>query len=159
MKVGKTIPVLFVSFVGALTLCAQQPTSPPPAAQKMKMEMPGKPGMMDEKMMDESMMAHHKEMMAKMEAMDARLDELVKTMNAATGTKKTNAVAAVVNELVAQRKQMREQMMSMQPEMMKHMMAHMRMGMMKGMEDSMAKCPMMESMAPAKDAHSEHRSD
>lgn len=152
MKVSGTIPVLLVSFVGAATLWAQQP--PPPAAQKM--EMPGKPGMMGEKMMDESMMAHHKEMTAKMEAMDARLDGLVKGMNAATGSKKPDAVAAVVNELVAQRKQMREQMMAMQPEMMKHMMAHTQMGMMKGMEDSMAQCPMMKSKAPAKDAHSEH---
>jgi hypothetical protein len=91
-------------------------------------------------------------MMAKMEAMDARLDELVKTMNATTGSKKTNAVAAVLNELIAQRKQMRDDMMAMQPEMMKHMMAHMGMGMMKGMEESMAKCPMMKTMAPAKDA-------
>ena len=153
MKVGKTIPVLFVSFVGALTLCAQQPTSPPPAAQKMKMEMPGKPGMMDEKMMEESMMAHHKEMMAKMEAADARLDELVKTMNAATGSKKTNAVAAVLNELIAQRKQMRNDMMAMQPEMMKHMMAHMEAGMVKGVEEAMAKCPMMKAMAPAKEGN------
>jgi len=54
---------------------------------------------------------------------------------------------------------MREQMMAMQPEMMKHMTAHMRMGMMKGMEDSMANCPMMKTMAPAKDEHSEHHSN
>jgi predicted transcriptional regulator len=155
MKVGRTIPVLLVSFVGAMTLWAQEPT--PPAAQKM--EMPAKPGMMDGKMTEESMMAHHKEMMAKMEAMDARLDELVKKMNAATGRKKPDAVAAVINELVAQRKQMREQMMAMQPEMMEHMMAHMRMGIMKGIEDSMAKCPMMKTMAPANDEHSEHHSN
>jgi predicted CoA-binding protein len=157
MKVGRTIPVLLASFVGVATLWAQQPT--PPATAVQKMEMPGKPGTMDEKMMEESMMAHHKEMMAKMEAMDSRLDDLVKKMNAAKGGRKADAVAAVVNELVAQRKQMREQMMAMQPEMMKHMMEHMRMGMMKGMEDSMAKCPMMKSMAPAKDSHSEHHSD
>ncbi len=43
MKVGKAIPALLVSFVGAVTLGAQQPTPSPPAAQKM--EMPGKPGM------------------------------------------------------------------------------------------------------------------
>jgi hypothetical protein len=158
MKVGRTISILLASFFGAVTLWAQQP-APPPSPPAQKMEMPGKPGMMDEKMMEEPMMAHHKEMMARMEAMDARLDELVKKMNAATGKGKPDAVAAVVNELVAQRKQMREQMMAMQPEMMKHMMAHMRMGMMKGMEDSMAKCPMMKTMAPAKDAHSEHKSD
>ena len=148
MKVGRTIPVLLVSLAGAVPLWAQQPTPPPPAAQKM--EMPGKPGMTDGKMSEESMMAHHKEMMAKMEAMDSRLDDLVKKMNAAKGSKKADSVAAVVNELVAQRKQMREQMMAMQPEMMKHMMKHMKMGMMKGMEDSMAECPMMKSMARAK---------
>ena len=142
MKVRRTIPVLLVSFVGSVTLWAQQPAPPPADAQKM--EMPGKPGMMDEKMMEEPMMAHHKGMMGKMEAMDARLDELIKKMNAATGNKKANATAAVINELVAQRKQMREQMMTMQPEMMKHMMEHMKMGMMKGMEDSMSKCPMMK---------------
>ena len=156
MKLGRTIPILLVSLAGAATLWAQQPP-PPPTAQKM--EMQGKPGMMDDKIMDESMMAHHKEMMAKMEAMDARLDDLVKKMNAATGSRKTDAVAAVVNELVAQRKQMREHMMAMQPEMMQHMMAHMRTGMMKGMEESMAKCPMMKSMAPGKDGHSEHHSN
>ena len=155
MKVGRTIPVLLVSFVGAMTLWAQEP--PPPVAQKM--EMPGKPGMMDEKMTEESMMARHTEMMAKMEAMNARLDDLVKKMNAATGSKKTDAVAAVINELVAQRKQMQAQMMAMQPEMMKHMMGHLRMGMMKGMEDAMSKCPMMKGMAPAKDEHSDHHSD
>ena len=49
MKVGRTIPVLLASFVGAATLCAQQPAPPPPA---QKMEMSGKPGMM-EKMDDE----------------------------------------------------------------------------------------------------------
>ncbi len=156
MKVGRTIAVLLVSLVGAMTLWAQQPTSPPPASQKVEM---GKPGMTDEKTMEDSMMAHHKEMMAKMEAADARLDGLVKTMNAATGSKKTNAVAAVINELVAQRKQMRDDMMAMQPEMMKHMMEHMAMGMMKGMEDSMAKCPMMKTVAPATGAHSDHPSN
>lgn len=157
MKLRRAIPVFLVSFAGALTVCAQQPTPASPGGQKR--EMPGKPGMMDEKTMDESMMDHHKEMMAKMEAMDARLDELVKKMNAATGSKKTDAAAAVINELVAQRRQMRDHMMAMQPEMMKHMMAHMRMGMMKGMEDSMSKCPMMKDMAPAKDARSDHHSN
>jgi mevalonate kinase len=158
MKLRRTIPVLLVSLAGAATLLGQQPPPPPPLAAQ-KMEMQGNPGMMDEKMMDESMMARHKEMMAKMEAMDARLDDLVKKMNSATGSRKTDAAAAVVNELVVQRKQMREHMMAMAPEMMKHMMAHMQTGMMKGMQDSMAKCPMMKSMAPGKDGHSEHHSN
>jgi hypothetical protein len=150
VKHDRTILFLLVTLVGAATLCAQQPA--PPSAQKM--EESEKHGMMGK--MDESMMAHHKEMMAKMEAMDARLDELVRKMNAANGSRKVDAVAAAVNEIVAQGKQMREHMMAMHPEMMKHMTEHMRMGMMKGMDDSMAECPMMKSMAPAKDAHSEH---
>jgi hypothetical protein len=79
-------------------------------------------------------------------------------MNGAAGSKKSDAVAAVVNELVTQRKQMRDDMMAMAPEMMKHMMAHMRMGMMKGMEDAMATCPMMKSMEHSKDGHPEHPS-
>jgi hypothetical protein len=139
MKVEKPLAIFLVSVAGAVGLQAQQPTPPPPAHG---MEMPGKPGMMDEKKMDESMMARHKEMMAKMDAMDARLDDLVKKMNTAKGTKKVDAVAAVVSELVAQRKEMRQQMMAMRPEMMRHMMEHMRMGMTKGMME----CPMMKGM-------------
>jgi hypothetical protein len=139
MKAGRTVAIILFSSFAAVTLSAQQP--PPPAAGMEK------PGMMDGKKMDESMMAHHKEMMARMEAMDTRLDELVKKMNAATGSRKADAVAAVVNELVVQRKQMREHMMAMQPEMMKHMMGHMHAGMMKGMMESMSECPMMKGMA------------
>ena len=149
MKVSRTISVLLASF-GAAALWAQQPT-PVPAPPAHKMEMQGKPGMMHEGMTCEAMMTRHKEMMAKMDAMDARLDGLVKTMDAAKGSKKADAVAAVVNELVSQRKQMREHMMAMQPEMMHHMMEHMRMGMMKGMME----CPMMKGMEgkPAPELH------
>jgi hypothetical protein len=45
--------------------------------------------------------------MATMDSADARLDRLVRTMNARTGGKKVQAMAAVLNELVAQRKMMR----------------------------------------------------
>ncbi len=157
MKVGRSVAmILFVSFA-AVTLSAQQPPPPAPGMDK--------PGMMGEGKMDESsMMAMHKEMMAKMEAMDSRLDDLVKKMNAAKGSRKVDAVAAAVNELVVQRKEMRQQMMAMQPEMMRHMMGHMHAGMMKGMMESMAECPMMKGMAgppaepkkPATDEHSKH---
>ena len=135
MKLARTVSVLLFSSFAAVTLSAQQPPAPPPGTEK--------PGMMGDKKMDESMMAHHKEMMAKMEAMDSRLDDLVTKMNAAKGSRKADAVAAVVNELVAQRKQMREHMMAMQPQMMKHIMEHMHAGMMK----SMSECPMMKGMA------------
>lgn len=150
MKVGRTILVLLVSVVGAVSLSAQQPT---PAPHAHTMEMPDKPGMMDDKAMDDSMMARHKEMMAKMDAMDARLDDLVKKMDAAKGSRKADAVAAVVSELVRQRQEMRRQMMAMQPEMMHHMMEHMRSGMAKGMMD----CPMMKDMeGKTGHEHSEH---
>lgn len=154
MRTEKTLSILLVSFFGAaITLQAQHPTPAPPPGQKM--EMRDKPGMMDETKMDESMMARHKEMMARMDAMDSRVDDLVKKMNAAAGSKKADAVAAVVNELVVQRKQMRDHMMAMQPEMMRHMMEHMRTGMMKGMME----CPMMKEMQGKSDGsgdHSEH---
>jgi hypothetical protein len=103
-----------------------------------------KPGMMDAKMM----MAQCKEMMQKkeqmqsdMNTMDAKLDGLVATMNAATGSDKADATAAVVSELVMQRKVQRDKMAAMQSDMMQHMMQHMQMG-----KKSMMMCPMMKGM-------------
>ena len=48
-----------------------------------------------------------------MKAGDARLDEKLAAMNAATGAEKVDAIAAVVNELAAQRKALREKMAGM----------------------------------------------
>jgi len=141
MKTGRMVAIILFSSFAAVTLSAQQPPPPAPGMDK--------PGMMGEGKMDESMMAMHKEMMAKMEAMDSRLDDLIKKMNAAKGSRKVDAIAAAMNELVTQRKEMRQHMMAMQPEMMKHMMEHMHAGMMKGMMESMAQCPMMKGMAEA----------
>jgi hypothetical protein len=45
--------------------------------------------------------------MSMMDSADARLDRLVSTMNKTTGGRKVQAMAAVINELVAQRKTMR----------------------------------------------------
>lgn len=42
-----------------------------------------------------------------MDSADARLDRLVGTMNQATGNSKVEAMAAVINEMMAQRKAMR----------------------------------------------------
>lgn len=53
-------------------------------------------------------MAEQKAMMAKMAAADQKLADLVARMNAATGEDKVAAVAAVLNELVAQRNQMHQ---------------------------------------------------
>ena len=46
-------------------------------------------------------------MMSMMDSADARLERLVSTMNKTTGSSKVPAMAAVINELVAQRKMMR----------------------------------------------------
>jgi hypothetical protein len=49
-------------------------------------------------------------MMEMMDSSEARLDQLVRAMNQATGQKKVQAMAAVINELVSQRKMMRAHM-------------------------------------------------
>ena len=86
-----------------------------------------------------AMMAEHDKMMADMKASDQRLDGLVGKMTAASGQAKADATAAVVTEIVAQRKSMREGMMQMHQSMMGHTMEHMQAG-----PKSMAMCPMMK---------------
>ncbi len=66
---------------------------------------------------DSTMMMNHEKMMQQVQAADARMDKLVGEMNHATGQKKVEAMAAVINELVAQRKQMRSHMMQMMQRM------------------------------------------
>ncbi len=58
------------------------------------------------------MMQMHQKMMDEMAAMDQKLDALVTQMNAAQGQAKVDAMAAVITEMINQRKQMREQMTS-----------------------------------------------
>ena len=89
---------------------------------------------------DHAMMAEKEKMMADMKAADQRLDDLVATMNAASGAEKTAATAIVVTEMVTQRRAMQAGMMKMQEGMMSHMMEHMQAG-----KESMAMCPMMKS--------------
>ena len=89
----------------------------------------------------QAMMVEHDKMMAETKAADLRIDGLVARMNAATGQPKIDATAAVVSEMIAQRKTMHDGMMKMQPRMMAHMMEHMQEG-----KDSMAMCPMMKMM-------------
>ena len=93
----------------------------------------------------QAMMADQEKMMADMKVADQRLDDLVGKMNAASGVDKAEATAAVVNEMVTQRRTMRDGMMKMQHGMMAHMMGHMQAG-----KDSMAMCPMMKQMGGMK---------
>ena len=91
------------------------------------------------------MMAEREKMMTEMKAADERLDGLVATMNAATGSEETTMTAAVVTAMVAQQRTMRNGMMKMQEGVMGHMMEHMQEG-----KDSMAMCPMMKPMGGMK---------
>ena len=91
-----------------------------------------------------AMMQQHETMKKHMAEMDAKVQTLVGEMNKAKGSAKTEKMAAVINELVAQRVMMQKQMMDTHPKMMEHMMSHMQSGMMKGMADGMAGCPMMK---------------
>jgi hypothetical protein len=70
----------------------------------------------------QDMMKMHQQMMADMNAADAKLDQLVQQMNAASGEAKVDATAAVVTELVRQQKSMHAHMGKMHDEMMGGMM-------------------------------------
>ncbi|MEP6753973.1 MAG: hypothetical protein ABJA67_00615 [Chthonomonadales bacterium] len=87
------------------------------------------------------MMEKHKQMQTMMAGMDKKLADMNATVKARTGSEKMDAMAALVSEMVMQRKQMNEKMATMQSEMMQHMMKHMSMG-----SNSMMTCPMMKGM-------------
>lgn len=85
------------------------------------------------------------QMQARMKTMDTRLQSLVKQMNDAQGAARTDAMIAVLNELVAQHEQMRGHMMSM-------MSMEGEGGEMRAMHD-MKDCPMMQGKEKAATAH------
>lgn len=161
-----TGPLLVIAalVVGSAVAGAQATSTKTPAeAQKTQ----PKGAMMVDEGQASAMMAERQQMMADMKAMDQKVDDLVAKMNAARGGEKVDTIAAVVNELVAQRKQMRGRMTAMQDRMMGHMMGHMTsmqggmMGMMShgqaGEAPSMANCPMMKGLAQeAPGDHSAH---
>ena len=120
---------------------AQKPPATQPHQHEQMQQKPAKPGA--KMTMDcQQMMQAHQKMMEDMKAMDARLDTLVQQMNSATGQAKVDATAAVVSELVTQRKTTFDRMDGMHGEMMQHMMEHMQ----AGGADAMMKCPMMQMM-------------
>src|SRR6185369_4406055 len=82
--------------LGALPVMAGDTPPPPPA---------------DHAAHHQQMEAMHAELMAKLAAMDAKVDGLLATMNAASGDAKVDAIAAVVTELAAQRKELRDMVM------------------------------------------------
>ena len=147
------VPAIFIATALAFTVGAgAQTTSPtPPAASTKaaataghhKSEAASVRHQAEMRAECQAMMAKKQEMQAKSEAMDASLDKLVADMNAAQASSNVEAtqksMAAVINELVAQRKASRSMMMDMQPEMMAHMKA------MHGTKTMMTDCPMMKA--------------
>lgn len=88
-----------------------------------------------EKMMDE-----HENLKKIMKNMDDKLNKLVEEMNKASQNKKLEAVVAVINELVKQRRTLHERMMTMQPMMMNPTTMHKQ----NNEKHSMMNCPMMK---------------
>ena len=109
----------------------------------------------------QKMMDKHREMESKFGTMDATLDHLVAAMNAAKGSKEPGAMeksmAAVLNELVSQRKVIRSTSAAMQSEMMVHMAHHQGMHETGGPGGPMM-CPMMttQPVAEPKAEHEKH---
>jgi hypothetical protein len=88
---------------GVFAAGAQAPTAPGSASQTMPSTM--------------AMMKMHEQMMAGMKADEAKLDALVKEMNAATGDARIAAVITAVNEIVRQQKAERAHMTEMHAKM------------------------------------------
>lgn len=96
----------FIAVVGALAVGAGVARSQEAATPKQDMH---------------TMMAGQQHMMMSMQASDKTLDDLVAQLNAAKGDDRVDKLVAVVNELVAERKQMTG-MMAMHGGMMNTMM-------------------------------------
>jgi hypothetical protein len=101
----------FLLAAGLFLLAPPRSAAAPQGQPSQSAAPSGQSGMAD-------MMKMHETMMAETKAAEARLDALVKTMNAASGDAKVAAIAAVVNEMVAQQKTMHSHMHEMHQHMM-----------------------------------------
>lgn len=61
----------------------------------------------------QQMMSQRGDMVQRMDAMDKKMDDLIAEMNKARGDRKVDAMAKVITEMAAQRKEMHESMMQM----------------------------------------------
>ncbi len=107
------LPATLVAGVLALAIVAV----PALWAQNAQQAMPMQGQQMQRGMMaggqaqtSDQMKARHDQMMQQMKDHMARMDELMAKMNEATGQAKVDAVAAVLNEMWSQRKEMMESM-------------------------------------------------
>ena len=155
-QLGVLVPAMFIAGALALAVDAGAQTPPPVGAkcpqaaamtgqQKNSTMRAEHDADMEMRCQCQAMMAKKQEMQAKLQAVDATLNTLVAEMNAAKGSKEPDAMekpmAAVINELVAQRTASRAMMTEMQSGTMAHMMQHMKM---QGTKGSM-ECPMMKT--------------
>jgi hypothetical protein len=107
--------VALVVVIGTSSAFAQQAVTPPPQSGMMQDKMAG------EGHQSTKMTAMREKMMADMKANQAKMDLKVAAMNSAEGTTKTDAIAAVINEMVLQQKQMMANMDTMCKQMMDNM--------------------------------------
>ncbi len=124
-------------------IAQSQPQAHDHSAMKMKAAQKTKAGSMQDPMMKHCMMMmlKNQKMAADLKEQDTKLDDLFTKVSAAPEAEKVEALSAVVQEMIVQRKAERSKMASMHSEMMTHMMEHMEMG-----KKSMMKCPMMANM-------------
>lgn len=134
---GVTMLAMAVALAAGAALAQQAPpkAAEHPGAGHAGMMMGGNMG---------DMMSMNTQMMMDMKAMDARLDQKLAAMNEAKDKNKVEAMAAVINEMATQRKQMMAKMSTMREQMMGHMGERM------GQPG--------EAVGPA-DANSEHRQE
>ena len=108
------VPIVAAALPFATALA--EDTAKPAASDQTKEESSQGMGMMDEK--KGMMMGKMMSMMSNLKDQDAELDKLVAEMNSAPSEKKADAIVAVVNKLVEQRKARHEQMQKMMQMMM-----------------------------------------
>ncbi len=89
----------------------------------------------------QAMMQQRQQMQTRMRPVEERLGPLVSEMNEARREERVDRMAAVVTEMVAQRKAMGASMVEMGSAMMGHMAGHIQQG-----GDALAHCPMMKGM-------------
>jgi len=132
---NRVLWVLAIIILVVSAILAQQPSASQPAQAPMQMgQMSGCQGMMQ----------GMQKMPAALKEMDDRLAPLVAEMNKAKGSERVDRMAAVLNEMTAQRKQMHDQVAGMMS------------GMMGGAGGGMS-CAMPPGAAPAKPATSGKR--
>ena len=102
------------------------------------------------------MMERQQEMTTAIGAMDARLDALIRQMDAVEGEARSEAIAEVVRELVWQRKQLQEKTTTLHADMMYHVGSHMGTTTAEGMRSMDQDCPMMRGMAESTQPDSEN---